>query len=330
MSVFERSASYRPFKYPFAVEAAKKHSIDMHWAEHQVELQDDLIQYNSQQGLKTENVTHAQNKATLDFNLSLFTELDKTVGEGYTKLLHMIGNNEIRNMLMTFAAREVIHQRAYALAAETFGFPDDSWVLFTEYVEMQDKIEVMTGGGEPANTKLGAAKLLVRILLGEGIALFVAFASLLNLKRHGLLINFNDVNQWSLKDEQEHVVNNIKVFKEMKKELTEVDNIELDRYTRSLVTAYVDCEIKYIDLLYSKAPQEDLTQEEMVGYIRYLAQLREYQLGYITVSEVGTNPLPWMEWLLSAQTHDNFFEKKVTDYSHAGLTGNVDYSAYSM
>lgn len=57
MSIFERSQSYRPFKYPFAVEAAKKHTIDMHWAEHQVELQDDLIQYNSQNGLKTDNVT---------------------------------------------------------------------------------------------------------------------------------------------------------------------------------------------------------------------------------------------------------------------------------
>ena len=73
MSVFERSISYRPFKYPWAVEAARKHTIDMYWDTHAVELQDDMIQYNSVNGLATDNVTHAENKETLDFNLSLFT-----------------------------------------------------------------------------------------------------------------------------------------------------------------------------------------------------------------------------------------------------------------
>lgn len=166
MSVFKESLSYRPFKYPWAVSAAKKHTIDMHWAEHQVELQDDLIQYNSANGLKTKGVSHQENKATLDFNLSLFTEMDKSVGQGYTKLLPSIGNNEIRNLLLTFAAREVVHQRAYALAAETFGFPDDSWVMFREYVEMQNKIDLLTAT-ETVGSKFESARLLATILLGR-------------------------------------------------------------------------------------------------------------------------------------------------------------------
>lgn len=327
MSVFKESLSYRPFKYPWAVEAAKRHTIDLHWAEHQVELQDDLIQYNSANGLKTDNVSHAENKATLDFNLSLFTEMDKSVGQGYTKLIHSIGNNEIRNLLMTFAAREVVHQRAYALAAETFGFPDDSWVMFREYVEMQDKIDLLTKY-EHVGDELSSACLLATILLGEGIALFAAFASLLNLKRHGLLMGFNDVNQWSLVDEQEHVVNNMKVLAEMRKELTEIENNELDKFIKQMVESYVNCEIKYIELLYKQGNQEDLTEEEMIEYIRYLGELRLYQLGLLAAESVRKNPLPWMEWLLTGQKHDNFFEKKVTDYTHAGLSGTVDYSRY--
>lgn len=327
MSVFEESKSYRPFRYPFAVEAAKKHTIDMHWAEHQVELQDDLIQYNSSDGLRTKNVSHETNKAILDFNLSLFTEMDKSVGQGYTKLLPHIGNNEIRNMLMTFAAREVVHQRAYALAAETFGFPDDSWVMFSQYVEMQDKIDLLCPQG-PLESNLDCAKLLVSILLGEGIALFAAFASLLNLKRHGLLMNFNDVNQWSLVDEQEHVMNNMKVLSEMRGNLTVAANQELDRFIIQLVDQFVECELKYIDLLYSKGTQEDLDEFQMKGYIRYLGNLRLSQLGLMEPKDVGNNPLPWMEWLLSGQKHDNFFEKRVTDYSHSGLKGNVDYSKW--
>ena len=135
MSVFKASESYRPFLYTWAVEAARKHSIDMFWDIHQIELQDDLRQYNSKDGLATANVTHAENKKILDDTLCLFTEMDKTVGEGYTNLLPLIKNNEIRNMMLTFAQREVVHQRGYALAAETFGFTDGDWRRFAEYVE---------------------------------------------------------------------------------------------------------------------------------------------------------------------------------------------------
>lgn len=327
MSVFEVSTSYRPFKYPFAVEAAKRHAIDLFWDVHQCELQDDLTQYNSKDGLKTKDVSHEENKATLDMNLCLFTEMDKSVGQGYTKLLHHIGNNEIRNLLLTFAAKEVTHQRAYALAAETFGFPDDSWVMFMDYVEMQDKIDLLTPR-TPVTDKLSSSMLLATILLGEGIALFAAFASLLNLKRYGLLVNFNDINQWSLIDEQEHVVNNMKVLAEMRKDLTEVENNELDKHIKCLVKTFVTCEIKYIELLYKQGNQQGLTKDEMIGYINYLGNLRLYQLGLLNYEKVGSNPLPWMEWLLTGQKHDNFFEKKVTDYSHSGLDGGIDYSRY--
>lgn len=327
MSVFESSESYRPFKYPFAVEAAKKHTIELHWAEHQVELQDDLRQYNSLNGLKTLNVSHEENKAILDFNLSLFTEMDKAVGEGYTKLLPMIGNNEIRNLLMTFAAREVVHQRSYALAAETFGFPDDSWVIFRKYVEMQDKIDLLTATDE-VKTKYDAAKLLATILLGEGITLFAAFASLLNLKRHGLLIGFNDVNQWSLVDEQEHVTNNMVILSEMRKDLSYLENQLLDQEIFKLVNSFVNCEIEYVRLLYKQGNQEDLTERQLIEYVKYLGQLRLFQLGLVEYSDITDNPLPWMEWLLTGKKHDNFFEKRVTDYSHKGLSGGVDYSKY--
>ncbi len=327
MSVFRESESYRPFLYPWAVEAAKKHSIDMHWHTHQVELQDDLRQYNSPDGLKTKNVSHQSNKDTVDKVLCLFTELDKTVAGGYTKLLPHIGNNEIRNLLLTFASREVVHQQAYALLAETFGFSDSDWVAFKDYTEMQDKIDVIGGTGE-VTTKLDATKLLCRILLGEGIGLFAAFACLLNFKRHGLFVGFNDVNQWSLSDESEHVLNNIKIVNAMREDLSEVENIDLDRFISTICESYVEAEELFIDLVFELGDQEDLTKEDLKDYIGYLGEMRKFQLGLLTLEEVRANPLKWMEWMLSGKKHDNFFEKRVTDYSHKRLEGGVDYSKY--
>lgn len=327
MSVFEESKSYRPFKYPWAVEAARKHAIDMFWDTHQVELQEDLRQYNSKDGLETPNVSHTVNKNIINKVLCLFTEMDKTVGGSYTKLIPYIGNNEIRNLLITQVGREVVHQRSYALLAETFGFSDSDWVVFSEYVEMQDKIDLMSETNT-LETNLDKAKLLAKILLGEGIGLFAAFACFLNFKRQGLLVGFNDVNSWSLADEAFHVDNNIKVLFEMKRELSEVENIELDKYIKDLAGKYVEAEVKFIELVFSLGDQEDLTKEDLIEYIHYLKDLRLYQLDILDYKEVRENPLKWMEWMLGAKKHSNFFEKRVTDYSHNKLQGDINYSKY--
>lgn len=330
MSVFKESASYRPFTYPWAVEAAQRHEIDMYWSTKQINLQDDIQQYYSKEGMKTATVSHEQNKAILDKTLCLFTEMDRTVGAGYTEVLPYIRNNEIRNMMLRFASREVTHQTAYALAAETFGFSNSDWTAFAEYKEMVDKLDIMAEDVVPvgARDELRATIKLTQILLGEGVGLFGAFGTLLNQKRNGIMNGFNDINEWSLKDESEHVIYNINTVKEMRLDLTEVERMALEYVTRRFVDRFRLAEHRYLELVFEMGGAEGLTLEEMKGYIDYLCQLRLFQLGYVQLSEVPVNPLPWMEWLLGANKHSNFFEKKVTDYVHRKLPGEVNYNRY--
>lgn len=195
MSIFTENVAYRPFTYTWAVEAESKHRISMHWHENQVELQDDLRQFSSEGGLATKDVPHLQNKNLVEKLIMLFTEMDVQVGSGYSKLLSHVKNNEIRTMWFTFAAREVTHQRGYALAAETFGYTNSDWSEFKKYKEMQDKVDLMTQDCGDLTNKLNFAKHLTTVLLGEGIALFGAFSCLLNLRRFGLMQNFNTINE---------------------------------------------------------------------------------------------------------------------------------------
>ena len=198
MSIFVENVAYRPFSYSWAVEAEKKHRIDMFWHENQVELQDDLRQFNNEGGMATKNVSHEANKNMLSKLILLFTEMDVQVGGGYAKLLQHVKNNEIRTMWFTFACREVTHQRGYALAAETFGYTNGDWSEFKKYKEMQDKIDILTQDVGDMTNKLNFAKHLAVVFMGEGISLFGAFACLLNLRRFGIAQNFNVVNEWSL------------------------------------------------------------------------------------------------------------------------------------
>ena len=34
------------------------------------------------------------------------------------------------------------------------------------------------------------------------------------------------------------------------------------------------------------------------------------------------NPIPWLDWVLNGASHDNFFEKRVTEYSVNGMEGD--------
>lgn len=329
MSIFKESASYRPFKYSWAVKAAKTHSIEMHWHEDQVELQDDIRQWNSKEGLATANTSHETNKYIISKVLNLFTEMDASVGKGYTKLLPHVGNNEIRTMLMTFAARETIHQRAYALLSETLGTSDSGWKEFRGYVEMQDKLDVMEIGDADLSTPLSFAKALAKLLLGEGIGLFASFAVLLNFKRFGILMGFNDVNSWSLNDEQDHVEKNIRVLQTViKEDLSEVERIELGRYIVGIAGEYAEAEKKFLKLVYAMGPAEDMTYDDACGYIDYIHDLRLYQMDLLDFEDVRPNTLPWMAWLLGAEKHGSFFEKRIAEYSHRGLVGEINYDKY--
>ena len=329
MSIFEESKSYRPFKYQWAVDIEQQHRISMHWHENQVDLADDLRQYNSANGMKTDNVSHEDNKAILKKLLLLFTEMDANVGSGYTKLLGHIGNNEIRTMMMTFAAREITHQRGYALAAETFGFTNSEWEGFQEYEEMMAKLDLITEDVGDLSNPLNFAKYLSVIFMGEGISLFGAFACLLNLKRHGLMMGFNVVNEWSLSDESEHVAGNMRVLEEIKKsDLSESEITELDDFIVDLVGRYVKAEHKFLDLVFAMSDQEGMTKEDAKEYISYLGIMRLAQVGLASWEEVPENPLPWMDYILSGSKHTNFFEQRVTDYNHSGLGGSISYDKF--
>lgn len=323
MSIFKENVAYRPFSYNWAVEAEKKHRIDMHWHENQVELQDDLRQFNTEGEMATKNVTHAQNKNMLTKLIMLFTEMDVQVGGGYAKLLSHVKNNEIRTMWFTFAAREVTHQRAYALAAETFGYTNSDWSEFKQYSEMQSKIDLLCQDLGDLSKPLNFAKQLAVVLLGEGVSLFGAFACLLNLRRFGIMQNFNTINEWSLKEEQEHVINNIKTLSEVRKDLSEAENYELNKFICLVASQFEQAEHKFLDLVFEMGNQEDMTLDDAKSFISYLVELRMFQLGLATLEDVRKNPLGWIDYVLSATTHTSFFEARVTDYNHNGLHGEV-------
>jgi len=309
------SETYKPFHYPWAVEITTRHE-KAHWIEDELDLSEDVSDWKSGKisAIEKEYVTNI---------LRLFTQSDVAVGQNYyDQFIPKFKNNEIRNMLGSFAAREGIHQRAYALLNETLGLPDSEYHAFLEYKEMVNKIEFMQESDNSTMKGLGLA--LAKSVFNEGVALFASFVMLLNFQRFGKMKGMGKVVEWSIRDESMHVEGNSKLFRQFCDEHPKVvdDDFKGDIYTMARLA--VKLEDKFVDLAYKMGEIEGLDATEVKTYIRYITDRRLLQLGLKTNFKVKENPLPWLEWVLNGADHTNFFENRVTEYEVAGLSGNWD------
>ena len=312
------SQTYKPFYYSWAVDLTVRHE-KAHWIEDEIDLSEDLTDW------KTNKVTPIE-KDYITNILRLFTQSDVAVGQNYyDQFIPKFKNNEIRNMLGSFANREGVHQRAYALLNDTLGLPDSEYHAFLEYKEMTDKIEFMQKSDN--STQRGLALGLAKSVFNEGVALFASFVMLLNFQRVGKMKGMGKVVEWSIRDESMHVEGNSRLFKAFVAEHPKLVDNDFKKEIYVMAKDVVRLEDKFIQLAYKMGEIEGLTMEEVKTYIRYITDRRLLQLGLKTTFKVKNNPLPWLEWILNGADHTNFFENRVTEYEVAGLTGSWD-SAY--
>ena len=314
MSLEKASETYSP-KYHSLVEITKKHER-AHWGEWEIKLQQDVEQW------KNNKITN-QEKELVKNILRLFTESDVAVGAGYhDKLIPFLKNNEVRGMWGSFAAREGVHQRAYALLNDTLGFGESFYHQFLEYQEMKDKHEFMIES--IGKSRSDFAKYLAKQTLVEGVTLFASFAILLNFDRMGKLPGMCDVVKWSQIDESLHIEGNSEVFRVYLDEHPRIVNDEFKKEIYESARKTVELEDKFIDLCFKLGGVgNDLKPEQVKQYIRYVTDYRLTQLGLKPNWEIETNPLPWVDYLMGT-TFGNFFEREIVEYSKDNLTGSYE------
>jgi ribonucleoside-diphosphate reductase beta chain len=153
--------------------------------------------------------------------------------------------------------------------------------------------------------------------------LFSSFAILLSFKRRNLMKGMSTIIEWSLRDETHHVESMIKLFHTLIKENPK----GVDRRTQADIyeTAreMVELEDRFIDLAFEMGPVAGITAEETKQYIRFIADRRLLQLGLKPNYGQKDNPFEWLDEMMAAVTHTNFFEGRATEYSKGGVTGGM-------
>ena len=314
-SLTDERNHFKPFNYPWAYDTWLKHE-QSHWLHTEVPMSEDVKDWKQKLSI--------EEKQFLTHIFRFFTQGDIDVAGGYVRnYLPYFPQPEIRMMLTGFAAREALHIAAYSHLIETLGLPETTYNQFLDYQEMRDKHDYLMDISSRNSTKESTAEhIAVFSAFTEGMQLFSSFIMLLNFPRTGKMKGMGQIVTWSIVDETMHAEGMIKLFRTYIEENKEIWNDDLKGRIYTIAERMVQLEDKFIDLAFSMGAMEGLNSEDVKKYIRYITDRRLISLGLKGIMKVKKNPLPWVEEMINAPTHTNFFENRATDYAKGATSGN--------
>jgi len=312
MSLLDANPVYKPFRYPWCYEAWLVQQ-QVHWLPEEVPLADDVKDWHK-------NLSEAE-RHLLTQIFRFFTQSDIEVNNCYMRhYTRVFQPTEVQMMLAAFSNMETIHIAAYSHLLDTIGIPEAEYAAFLKYKEMKDKYDYMQQFGVDSKIDI-ATTLAVFGAFTEGLQLFASFAILLNFPRLNKMKGMGQIITWSVRDETLHCNSIVKLYRTFLEENPEIDRDELHKRLYDACATIITHEDAFIDLCFEMGAVEGMSAQDVKQYIRYIGDRRLEQLGLDPQYHIERNPLPWLDAMLNAVEHANFFENRATEYSKAATRG---------
>ena len=126
---------------------------------------------------------------------------------------------------------------------------------------------------------------------------------------------------WSVRDETLHCLSIIRLFRTFVQENPEIWTEDLKREIYLTCATIVDHEDAFIDLAFEQGAVEGLTRARGEAVHPLHRRPAADPARPEPLFHVDANPLPWLDEMLNAVEHANFFENRATEYSKASTTG---------
>ncbi|MBI4598620.1 ribonucleotide-diphosphate reductase subunit beta [Candidatus Uhrbacteria bacterium] len=300
---------YRPFEYPQYFEYFQKQN-QAHWMPTEVPMESDIADYRFR-------LSPAESNLIIQI-LRFFTQGDIEVNNNYnTRLIPAFPKPEIKMMLSAFAAMEGIHIWAYAYLNDSLGLPEKEYSVFLEYEAMRNKYEYIQHFNV-TNVQELALNLAVFGGFMEGVSLFSSFAILMNFPRLGKLKGVGQIVTWSIRDETLHSDGVCALFRDLMKENRHLWTDDFRKTIYQACEDMVKLEDAFIDTAFAMGEVPGLTPDELKAYIRFTADKKLNDLG-LDKRYLSRNPLAWLETMVNAKEHTNFFENRATEYAKGSV-----------
>lgn len=313
-SLFVERENFRPFEYPMAFQFAKAQN-DHHWTHGQIEVDSDLMQYNTE---FTDSEKHGINTV-----LKLFTLYEVQVADYWVDTIYRwFPKPEVRMLAQVFAAMEAEHALFYDKLNTGLGL--DTEEFYTSYKKnkyMKKRADWIKDQLHVSRLELDINSLLKSIAtfsLVEGVVLYSSFAFLLSFQRppKNLLKNVSTGISYSVRDEALHADAGSWLFNTLREEQNiDLETIEKDIYKTT--KQVVELEFNIIEDIFSKGAIKGITANQLENFVKSRANKKLKDIGLKAIYEVSYNPISsWFYKSINAIEMTDFFDRNPTSYNN--------------
>lgn len=292
-------------------------------------------------GFKTNNYKRSDNRSNnfsdiyiLSFNINRetlpVTSLTKTEipYKGKVYCLDMGNGNLLTryNGLTYFGGNcEFRHSEAYSRLLAVLGLEEEFENLI--YIPAVDKrfsylegLLSKTPGIDTEDTrKKYITKLLIFTILIENVSLFSQFATILSFTHFkGLMKNTSNMIAWTSVDEQVHANAGIYIINLIKSEFPEYFNEELYNNLKETIIYSIGVESGLLDWVFEKGELSEFSKEDLLNFMKYRVDQSIVQIGMGSIFNISSEEYSKMKWFeeeVFANSLDDFFAKRPTDYT---------------
>ena len=255
--------------------------------------------------------------------LAFFAGSDGIVLENLVeRVLNMVQVQEARCFYGFQIAMENIHSEMYSLLIDTYIKNEK------EKEKLFNAINTIPSVAKKANWALkwignkdaSLAELLIAFAAVEGIFFSGSFCSIFWLKKRGLMPGLTASNELISRDEGMHTDFACLMYDKIVNKLNQSEVHDIFNEAVSIEKEFI------IDSIPCRLI--GMNSDLMSKYIEFVADRLLTQLGYDKIFN-AKNPFNFME-MISIEGKTNFFEKRVTEYSKAGVGIEKDKMTFSL
>jgi len=312
MSIFDKRINYKPFEYPGVLQFTEAINKSF-WVHSEVDFTADTQDFHS-------HLTMAERTAIKNSLLAI-AQIEVAVKTFWGDIYEHFPKPEFNGLGSTFAECEFRHSEAYSRLLEVLGHNDEFEKLL-EVPVIRERIEYLSAALKDARSqdrKKYVVSLILFSILIENVSLFSQFAIILSFtKFKGYMKNVSNIIAWTSIDEQVHANAGIYIVNKIREEFPDFFDDETVQYVRETVENSIEIEGKILDWIFSEGEIETVNKTDLLNFMKFRVDDSMKKIGLKTIFDVSADyfkPMAWFEEEVFANSLDDFFAKRPTDYT---------------
>ncbi len=312
MAIFDKRINYKPFEYPEILQFTEAINRAF-WVHSEVDFTADIQDFHSHLEERERNA--------IKNSLLAIAQIEVAVKTFWGNIYQHFPKPEFNGLGSTFAECEFRHSEAYSRLLEVLGYNNEFGKLL-EIPVINERVEYLENALKHAKSndrKKYVVSLILFTILIENVSLFSQFAIILSFTRFkGLMKNVSNIIGWTSVDEQIHANAGIYLVNKIKEEYPDYFDQDMIQHIRETVEHSIQIEGRILDWIFESGEVTTIQKEDLLNFMKFrvdesLQQIGIEQLYYISAEQY--KPMAWFEEEVFANSLDDFFAKRPTEYT---------------